>query len=200
VKHDKLFSTHVYLLDNILNERFLLDIRKDITSNYNPQTVTWQSKANLHKQPLDCYFQLSEKVLNTADNIMDDLKLKYEGLVITDMWSNVLKPGETHRHHTHSNNLLSGVFYVDAEETAGIIFTDPRPQAGVLQPDVKEEFVDNASLIKYDSATNRMIMFPAWLGHYVPRNESNKNRLSIAFNVMLKGKVGSSEEYESAEF
>ena len=29
------------------------------------------------------------------------------------MWSNVLKPGETHRPHTHSNNILSGVFYVD---------------------------------------------------------------------------------------
>jgi uncharacterized protein (TIGR02466 family) len=200
VKHDKLFSTHVYLLDNVLNERFLLDIRKDIISSYNPKIKNWQSKADLHRQPLDCYFQLADKVLNIADDIMNDLKLKYEGLVITDMWATVLKPGETHRPHTHSNNVLSGVFYVDADAASSIIFTDPRPQAGVLQPDVKEQFVDNASLIKYDSATNRMILFPAWLQHYVPINETKYPRISIAFNVMLKGKVGSSEEYQSAEF
>ena len=200
MKHDKLFSTHVYLLDNVLNERFLLDIRKDIASSYNTETRNWQSKADLHRQPLDCYFNLTEKILNAADDIVNDLKFKYEGMIITDMWSNVLKPSETHRPHTHSNNMLSGVFYVEAEQTAGIIFTDPRPQAGVLQPDVKEQFVDNASLIKYESATNRMILFPSWLQHYVPINETKSNRISIAFNVMLKGKVGSSEEYQSAEF
>ena len=55
-------------------------------------------------------------------------------------------------------------------------------------------------MIKYDSLTNRMILFPSWLQHYVPINETDKNRISIAFNIMLKGKVGSSEEYQSAEF
>ena len=100
----------------------------------------------------------------------------------------------------HSNNILSGVFYVDAEQTSGIMFTDPRPQAGVIQPDVTKQFVDNANVIKYDSMTNRMILFPSWLQHYVPTNETKSNRISIAFNVMLKGKVGSSEEYQSAEF
>ena len=54
--------------------------------------------------------------------------LNIKGFNITDMWSNVLKPGETHSFHTHSNNILSGVFYVDAKQTSGIMFTDPRPK------------------------------------------------------------------------
>ncbi len=45
-----------------------------------------------------------------------------------------------------------------------------------------------------------MILFPSWLTHYVPVNDTKEDRISIAFNVMLKGKVGSSEEYQSAEF
>ena len=98
------------------------------------------------------------------------------------------------------HNMLSGVYYVDAVETSGIIFTDPRPQAGVIQPDVNKQILDNASIVKYDSATNRMILFPSWLQHYVPVNETNKNRISIAFNIMFKGLVGSSTEYQSAEF
>ena len=125
---------------------------------------------------------------------------RYKGFNITDMWSNVLKPGETHRPHTHSNNILSGVFYVDAEQTSGIIFTDPRPQAGVIQPDVTQQFVDNASLIKYDSMTNRMILFPSWLQHYVPKNNSNDNRISIAFNVMLRGQVARPDNFQSNKF
>ena len=198
MKHDKLFSTHVYLFDNVIGGNSLSQITKDIILSYNQTTQNWQSKANLHRNKL--YDNLTHKIVENTKKVFDDLYFEYQGFNITDMWSNVLKPGETHRPHTHSNNILSGVFYVMAEQTSGIIFTDPRPQAGVIQPDVTKQFVDNANVIKYDSLTNRMILFPSWLQHYVPTNETKSNRISIAFNMMLKGKVGSSEEYQSAEF
>jgi len=198
MKHDKLFSTHIFLIDNVIPEKDILDIRKHIISTYNSDTKNWQSIADLHKMII--YDTLTDKILEYSKNVFDKLELKYDSFKITDMWSNVLKPGETHRPHTHSNNMLSGVYYVDAVETSGIIFTDPRPQAGVIQPDVNKQILDNASVVKYDSATNRMILFPSWLQHYVPVNETNKNRISIAFNIMFKGLVGSSTEYQSAEF
>ena len=198
MKHDKLFSTHIFLIDNVIPEKDILDIRKHIISTYNSDTKNWQSIADLHKMII--YDTLTDKILEYSKNVFDKLELKYDSFKITDMWSNVLKPGETHRPHTHSNNMLSGVYYVDAVETSGIIFTDPRPQAGVIQPDVNKQILDNASIVKYDSATNRMILFPSWLQHYVPVNETNKNRISVAFNIMFKGLVGSSTEYQSAEF
>ena len=198
MKHDKLFSTHIFLIDNVIPEKDILDIRKHIISTYNSDTKNWQSIADLHKMII--YDTLTKKILEYSKNVFDKLELKYDSFKITDMWSNVLKPGETHRPHTHSNNILSGVYYVDAVETSGIIFTDPRPQAGVIQPDVNKQILDNASIIKYDSTTNRMILFPSWLQHYVPVNETNKNRISIAFNIMFKGLVGSSTEYQSAKF
>ena len=198
MKHDKLFSTHIFLIDNVIPEKDILDIRKHIISTYNSDTKNWQSIADLHKMII--YDTLTDKILEYSKNVFDKLELKYDSFKITDMWSNVLKPGETHRPHTHSNNMLSGVYYVDAIETSGIIFTDPRPQAGVIQPDVNKQILDNASIVKYDSATNRMILFPSWLQHYVPVNETTKNRISIAFNIMFKGLVGSSTEYQSAEF
>ena len=52
MKHDKLFSTHVYLFDNVIDNDSLLQIRKDITSSYNQTTKNWQSKADLHKNKL----------------------------------------------------------------------------------------------------------------------------------------------------
>ena len=123
----------------------------------------------------------------------------YERYEITDMWSNILKPGEAHRPHTHSNNILSGVFYVHSDEAAGIQFYDPRPQAGVLNPEVKGFTKANATAWELKSTTNRMIMFPSWLQHLVPINNSDNNRISIAFNVMLRGIVGQSTDYQSSE-
>ena len=105
MKHDKLFSTHVYLFDNVVDNNSLLQIRKDITSSYNQTTKNWQSKANLHKNVL--YNNLTHKVVENTKKVFDSLHFEYQGFNITDMWSNVLKPGETHRPHTHSNNIFS---------------------------------------------------------------------------------------------
>ena len=46
-----------------------------------------------------------------------------------------------------------------------------------------------------------MILFPSH-GYNIMfhKNTSNKDRISIAFNVMLKGIVGSSIDYQSTEF
>ena len=98
MKHDKLFSTHVYLFDNLIDNDSLLQIRKDITSSYNQTTKNWQSKADLHKNKL--YDKLTYKVVENTKKVFDSLYFEYQGFNITDMWSNVLKPGETHRPHT----------------------------------------------------------------------------------------------------
>ena len=116
------------------------------------------------------------------------------------MWSNILKPGEMHKPHTHSNNLLSGVFYVQSDEGANIQMYDPRPQADVLRPQPKKNTKENSSIWFFPSITNRMILFPSWLQHLVPINQSKNDRISIAFNFMLKGKIGSEHNYQSAEF
>ena len=46
---------------------------------------------------------------------------------------------------------------------------------------------------------NRMVLFPSWLQHYVPKNNSH-DRISISFNVMLRGQVGRSENFQSNVF
>ena len=60
---------------------------------------------------------------------------------ITNMWGNILRPQSqrTHAPHTHSNNFLSGVFYLKtSSDTSPIQFFDPRPQSNVLKPRKKD--------------------------------------------------------------
>ena len=195
---DKIFPTHIFVVNDVLNKKDLDIIKKDVLNNYNTTQMNWQSFPNL--QTVSTYNSLTEKVIYYSKNVFDTLHYKYDKFVITDMWSNVLKPGEMHRPHTHSNNILSGVFYVQSEKSSGITFYDPRPQSNVISPTRTKSNLDNASIVNYESLENRMILFPSWLQHYVPTNITKSNRISIAFNVMLKGKVGESKELQSSVF
>ncbi len=194
---EQLFPTEVYICDDVLEEEYIDSMKEDIL-NTSTDRENWQSSPKLHLQPK--YKELSNQVLNASKLVFKDRSYIYDTFEITDMWSNILKPGEAHRPHTHSNNILSGVFYVHSDEAAGIQFYDPRPQAGVAKANVKGFTKSNATAWELSSTTNRMILFPSWLQHLVPINKSKNNRISIAFNVMLRGIVGKSTDFQSAEF
>ena len=196
---EQLFPTDVYIADEVLEQEYIDSMKNDILmSNKKEDRTNWQSHPKLHTEPK--YKALADKINEVTTLVFKDKKYVYDRFEITDMWSNILKPGETHRPHTHSNNILSGVYYVESDEVAGIQFYDPRPAAGVINPELKEFTRQNATAWELHSTTNRMILFPSWLQHLVPVNRSKNNRISIAFNVMLKGIVGQSTDYQSAEW
>ena len=196
---EQLFPTEAYIVDDVLEEEYIDSMKKDIINNsIQKQRGNWQSDPKLHLNKK--YKALTDKIVEVSKLIFKDKSYKYEKYEITDMWSNILKQNEFHRPHTHSNNILSGVYYVQSDNVATLQFYDPRPQAGVLNPDVEKWHKGNATVWQLGSITNRMILFPSWLQHFVPINTSKQDRISIAFNVMLKGTVGSSPDYQSAEF
>ena len=199
-----IFPSVVNVIDDILEEKDLILIKDDIieSSKKVVRKMNWQSNHDTTLHQKEPYINLGEVSFQLSKKYIDDLLYNYDSIYISSMWSNILKPGESFNPHTHSNNFVSGVFYVEADEhqSPALGFLDPRPQAGVFQPDVKNYNVENSTLWNYPAKTNRMILFPSWLQHYVPVNCLNKNRISIAFNVMLKGQIGRPEDLQSAEF
>tara|TARA_B100000085_G_C18352139_1_gene434778 strand:+ start:51 stop:671 length:621 start_codon:yes stop_codon:yes gene_type:complete len=200
---EELFPTSISIFDNVLEEEYIDSMVNDIVESSKTigRKVNWQSNHNpkLYQHPK--YKALGDKVLELSKVYIDDLLFEFEEHYITDMWSNILKPGETHAPHTHSNNLVSGVFYLQSDtDSPAITFFDPRPQTSVLQPQVKKHVKQNSTMYYYPAKTNRMILFPSWLEHYVPQNNTNSNRISIAFNVMLRGQVGRPDNFQSNKF
>jgi uncharacterized protein (TIGR02466 family) len=167
------------------------------TGYENPRSGAWQSRGNLNRlkpfEPLmTCFTAGSQRVL-------DFLKIDYEGFVITDSWANINPPGHSHAIHTHPNNFLSGVYYAKAPEGSGEIeFFDPRQQALVLQPRVTAQTPHNSWKHQVTPQEGRLLIFNSWLQHQVQENLSKENRVSISFNIMLKGSVG--VESAGAEF
>ena len=96
--------------------------------------------------------------------------------------------------------LVLSTYYLQSDQGASIVFHDPRPAADVIVPRKKEKNTYNSSLLSYASRTNRAIFFPAWLPHWVQQNKSNNKRISIAWNMQVKGQVGEHHEFQSANF
>ena len=141
-----------------------------------------QTQDDLHKK----LPSFKRKVFEVTEKICRESKYRYDTLEITGMWANMLKKGDSHPPHTHSNNVFSGVYYL--EDGAPIQFFDPRPQASVLHPNLEYTTFDNSSMIQFNSQKGMGLIFPSWLQHWVPPTE--KDRISISWNIILRGDYG----------
>lgn len=140
---------------------------------------------------LEAFAELTAILVAASQGVLDFLQYKHENFYITDCWANVHGRGGTNPLHIHPNNLLSGVYYLKVPPDSGdIVFADPRPQAGIIIPAVREHTPVNAFKQRVTPAPGKLPMFHSWFEHAVEPNRSDEERISVAFNVMLHGKVG----------
>jgi uncharacterized protein (TIGR02466 family) len=145
----------------------------------------WQSGHALHRRAACA--GLARVIEGAVREVLEFLKVGRREFEITGCWLNVAAPGGWHRMHSHPNNFLSGVYYVQVQEGADTIeFHDPRPQAGVLRPPVTELTAYNTDQVVVKVAVGTLLVFPAWLPHSVAPNASARERISASFNVMFR--------------
>ena len=140
--------------------------------------------------------EFNTRVLECNKHVLDAANYEYENIEITNMWGNTLSSGDDHPPHTHSNNILSGVYYLRASQnTSPIQFFDPRPQASVLKPRNKPNW-NNSSMVQFDSVVGIGFIFPSWLMHWVPPTKAE--RVSISWNVIVRGDYGEPHTLQNA--
>ena len=130
--------------------------------------------------------KFTKSIYKITEKICEKYEYLYDRLEFTGMWANKLKAGDIHPPHTHSNNIFSGVYYL--EGGSQIQFFDPRPQANVLHPNLKYTNFDNSGMIGFDAEKGTGLIFPSWLQHWVTK--TNKTRISISWNILLRGDYG----------
>jgi uncharacterized protein (TIGR02466 family) len=148
------------------------------------QGQAWQSDQALHE--LDEFHELVSCVNDTSRSVLEFVKIGCDAFRITALWANVLMPRAGHKMHSHPNNFLSGVYYVQTHEGADTVnFHDPRSQTGIIRPPVTELTAENTDQVVVKVKNGSLLVFPAWLPHSVDANTSKKARISISFNIML---------------
>ena len=151
-------------------------------------TLTWQTEQNMHE--LEAFAEFTALIESAASGVLDKMEIECEGPVITGCWANINPPGSPHNPHTHPNNFLSGVYYVQASEGAdNICFHDPRPQVDIISPKYRKLNQYNSMVQTLPIKPGRLVIFPAWVVHSVVANRSKALRISVAFNAMPKNYV-----------
>ena len=157
------------------------------------QKDRYHTDDDLHQLP--DFTKLRENIYDATKQYLNNLEYEYDKIEITGMWGNALL-GACHAPHTHSNNILSGVYYLKSSKNSSPIqFFDPRPQANVLRPR-NEPIWENSSMLQFNSVTGMGFIFPAWLMHWVPPTQDE--RISISWNILVRGNYGEANTLQNA--
>jgi len=106
----------------------------------------WQSEQTLHLR--NEFQELISCVNNATKSILQFLRIDQEAFEITGCWATVLAKGAIHKPHSHPNNFLSAVYYVQTQPGADTInFHDPRRQTYVIRPPVVELTAENTDQV-----------------------------------------------------
>ena len=150
-----------------------------------PDAGGWHSRADLHRDPAFMFF--AHHVRELANSIGNDLSYAPStNLKVQSMWAIENEPGASNSAHVHPAALWSGVYYVQASESAGDIeFTDPRT-ANIMQQPTYARRPDKCQISAcYQPVPGRFLIFPSWLFHFVHPNRSNQKRVIISYNLGL---------------
>jgi len=137
------------------------------------------------KEELDLTVQdYFDKIISPANNITP---------YITQSWLNYTETNQYHHKHTHSNSLVSGVFYINSDEQFDKIkfFNDTYK---AVKPEVKQWNIWNSESWWFSVKTGDIILFPSSLTHMVETKQGTNTRISLAFNVFIKGTLGNNKE------
>lgn len=175
-EYDQLLSIEEILF--IKNQATRKSMGNTMTSNVTILDCRELTKIkNFIKTSVDTYF---ENIYKPKTNC----KLK-----ITQSWINFTLCGEYHHRHDHPNSLVSGVFYIEAEQDVDSIFFFNRDYKQI-QIAPKEHNVFNSDSWQFSVKTNDLIIFPSSLSHMVTTTKSTNTRISLAFNTFVTGDIG----------
>ena len=120
------------------------------------------------------------KIISPANNIIP---------YITQSWLNYTETNQYHHKHNHFNSLVSGVLYINSDENYDKInFYKDSYQS--IKPNIKENNLFNSEAWWFPVKTGDIILFPSSLLHMVSIKQGDNTRISLAFNVFIKGDIG----------
>jgi uncharacterized protein (TIGR02466 family) len=163
--------------------------KQDISTDTDDDNYGFRSKDSYILDKPECE-DLATFILSNVENYGDELGYDYKEYKFSQSWVSIKSPGQHHTMHSHPNGLISGVFYYGPviEKTPAIKFH--KIVSSINVPYILPKTVNNKNL-KYtqnefsiEFQPGLLILFPSYLYHSVPLNNTNTSRHSLAFNII----------------
>jgi len=131
---------------------------------------------------------IKEHIDKYVENVMCPKNESLE-FYITQSWLNLTKTNEGQELHDHPNSFISGVYYFTDECFLNLCNPNYYLERNTIWIQPKRDNLWNSFYhnVKIKSKQNTLILFPSWIKHEVPENQSSSDRMSMAFNVFVKG-------------
>jgi uncharacterized protein (TIGR02466 family) len=127
------------------------------------------------------------KVQKYIINAFQSYGWKTENIRIKEMWAIINKKEDFNVVHTHPNCHLSAAYYVKAPANCGRFQVEnPNIVMRHSHPEIQIKNELNLEVAGIEINEGDLLLFPGYLPHKVKRNESNKDRIVISFNVDVK--------------
>lgn len=190
------FRTPIFVIEDFISDNERLSLENKILQNMAVSDGRkysnyggWQSE--LFGNPFAVDIQpFVYKVLMAADPCFEQLGIETTHVADSPTigkcdgyWFNVNHKGDWNFPHKHPGCIFAAVLYIKADDKAGCL--------SIERPDIMGDYCRK---FDYDTPYNTLrfnirpkekslIIFPAWLRHSVESSNSDKMRLSIAFNI-----------------
>lgn len=187
-----LFPTPVMRVEGVFSDDELDALKASIDDS--PQIANAKTDLLTHTEPLgaqdiQAFGDLNERLQSYLRDFGFLLFGENLSWTIKEMWMNVSVTGGAQLLHSHANSVISAVIYLtDVHPSARIIF---HKAMGGNQFVLSNTHSDSATT-PYNAERwvpeqlNRgdMVLFPSYMLHAVPPNQSDNARISIALNAL----------------
>lgn len=131
--------------------------------------------------PLSEMFKFISSIDEVVNEINKTLKVKNR-LYLDTFWVNINSKGNANNSHVHPGFVISGCYYVQCNENSGkIVFKRGDLQEhyfSSLNPSTPQTYRSYS----FSPTPGMFCVFPAYMDHLVEANNSEQERISIAFN------------------
>lgn len=131
-----------------------------------------------------------EQLFNELTVFVNDVPQRYMGtsnLILGNWWININGKYDYNEQHDHQNSVLSGTYYVQVpEENMGnlMLHRGDNAEFFLTSKVEREQTMANAMTIPCPVKESMFYLFPSWVKHSVERNNTDSERISIAFNFV----------------
>jgi len=155
------------------------------------------TKQNLQDDKL--FEKLCDAILSCAKTYCSQVGYKPYDLYITSMWMNKFDTSQTIGPHTHTNSLLSGVFYLNTTpDQGGTEFFNPVSKMRNSISVTRDDTIFLTEKVASKAEPNKLILWPSYVEHRSEKNSTGKSRYTLSFNL-LPSRLGNQEHFNWAE-